>query len=232
MPTIGIQLTEYIGTGSTLVLWLTQAGVVTNTGGDTLTEVSNGYFTATVAESLSGNHDVYVTISGSAIWGDGVLYDGQTVVDRIAAGAALGGDATEAKQDLILSKFTGGQVSIQTPVVSNSKIELIEGDAYDGTRWPLLTWTTEKDYTGFTIRLLIWRWNELSQRQTDMLNAAGVVVSSTSITVSTVANFDAPLIHKGGNPFEKLRFALVATSDSEDQTIVKGDCYVYQRSDE
>lgn len=87
MATIGIQLDEYIGTADTLVIWLSQAGALLNAGGDTLAEVGNGYFTATVAETLSGDYAVRVTVGGANVWVGGVLYSGETIVDRAATTA-------------------------------------------------------------------------------------------------------------------------------------------------
>jgi hypothetical protein len=54
-----------IFTGLTLTLWVYQDGVLINTGGDSLTEIGNGHFQATVAESLSGTYTAQIQNTSS-----------------------------------------------------------------------------------------------------------------------------------------------------------------------
>jgi hypothetical protein len=76
-----------IFTGLTLTLWVYQDGVLINTGGDSLTEIGNGHFQATVAESLSGTYTAQIqNASGQVIaYGDvdsTGLYVGRLDSDR------------------------------------------------------------------------------------------------------------------------------------------------------
>ena len=125
---------------------------------------------------------------------------------------------------------TGNQVTTSNPVIKESTIELDHGDKYDGTRRDKLTWTVTKDYTGGpTVELRIWRDNS-DGTQTTMKTAAGTVDSSVQLSVSMTATFDAALALTGGCPlFEKLRFALVVIESDDEETVAKGDCYVYER---
>lgn len=82
MPTIAIHAPELSGeSGLTLELW-TLAGVLTNTGGDSLTEspASSGRFVATVAETISETHHARVKDSLSVVVRDGWLPRGATIV--------------------------------------------------------------------------------------------------------------------------------------------------------
>ncbi len=82
MPTIVVHAIELSGqTGMTLELY-TLAGVITNTGGDALTEspASSGRFTATVAETISETHYAVVKLSSGAAARDGWLPMAATIV--------------------------------------------------------------------------------------------------------------------------------------------------------
>lgn len=75
MATVGIQLDEWSGfTGLSIELREFGSGTVVNTGGDSLTEDgSTGYFTGTIAESLTGLHNVSIKRSGAVIWTGGLV---------------------------------------------------------------------------------------------------------------------------------------------------------------
>ena len=82
MPTIVVQAAELSGlTGMTLDL-RTLAGVLTNTGSDTLTEdpASSGRFTATVAEAITETHYAVVKLSSGVVARDGWLPMAATIV--------------------------------------------------------------------------------------------------------------------------------------------------------
>ena len=82
MPTIVVHAGELTGlTGMTLEL-RTLAGVITNTGGDALTEspASSGRFTATVAETISETHYAVVKLSSGVTARDGWLPRGATMI--------------------------------------------------------------------------------------------------------------------------------------------------------
>ena len=82
MPTIVVHAAELSGlTGMTLDL-RTLAGVLTNTGSDTLTEdpASSGRFTATVAEAITETHYAVVKLSSGVTARDGWLPRGATMI--------------------------------------------------------------------------------------------------------------------------------------------------------
>ncbi len=80
MATVGVQLDLAQGSGSTFLLYLYNQGTLLNVGGDALTEVSNGYFTAAVAESLVStiSYEARVTKDG-AIFYTGWLLPGRSL---------------------------------------------------------------------------------------------------------------------------------------------------------
>ena len=80
MATFRLRANELAGlTGLSVQLYADGASSIANgAGGDTLTEESTGWFTATVAESLSGRHEYYVYRSGSPIYSGFVVCTGST----------------------------------------------------------------------------------------------------------------------------------------------------------
>ena len=84
MPTtIGVQLTPYAGTATTMTIELLAAGVLLNTGGSTLTEGTNGYFTASITQDLVTGYNAIIKSNGVSV-AEGYLHLGQTVVDSEA----------------------------------------------------------------------------------------------------------------------------------------------------
>ena len=112
-------------------------------------------------------------------------------------------------------------------VPETTTIQLIEGDTYDGTSSPKLTWTVAKDYTGQTIKLTITSCGIA----TTHLTATGAVDSATSVSVSLDAVFSPAITYDDGClPTAKLTFQLVAIDgDADEETIARGYCYVYKR---
>ena len=196
MAIIKIQLGRFIGTTETLILWLHLNGGVLNPGGDVLTEIGHGEFQADVAETrAAANYGVYVTnIAEQIIWGDGVLYFGATTVDQIPAVSVniTGGDAREAKQDQILAKLTR-PVKIHTNPPRPDHIDLIRGDAYDGsgvgTSHPKLSWDFGKDITGKPFTFTIRRKNDTTDIEPLLaINGIGAGQLAQPVLTSTDTN--------------------------------------------
>jgi hypothetical protein len=107
------------------------------------------------------------------------------------APSGTGGDATEAKQDQIISLIQGSEVlTVATPNV-NGNLVLTQGDTYDGATGsnPKATWTVTTNYTdGWAVRLTI-----RDKDDAVIYTNTGTVDSATSvsvpITVPTVSPF-------------------------------------------
>ena len=81
MPTtLYASLRVYASDPTELTIKLFTAGTLLNTGGDTLTHIGNGYFSASVAETIADiDYDVVFEKDSVGV-ADSVLYAGQTVV--------------------------------------------------------------------------------------------------------------------------------------------------------
>lgn len=84
MPTVALQLHEYDG-ATNLTLFLHSESdasfAVANGGGDAMTPGSNGGFTATVAENLSGVYNVVIKQGSTVVASGGkVRFDGSATV--------------------------------------------------------------------------------------------------------------------------------------------------------
>lgn len=97
MAVVGINLPLHIGVAGTYLLYLRSAGVLLNTGGDTLTESAGGYFTGTVAEAfIDDAYSAIVTFNGTPIYsgwlvpGQSLIVDSPATVAQIAEAAGVG----------------------------------------------------------------------------------------------------------------------------------------------
>jgi hypothetical protein len=115
MATVKVDLPNY--TGLTLTLWVYQDGVLINTGGDSLTEISNGHFQATVAESLSGTYTAHIQNTSSQVIAYGDFDSTSLYVGRLTTS-----DATAANQTTIISDIAGIDTDVQTVLTNQSTI--------------------------------------------------------------------------------------------------------------
>jgi hypothetical protein len=101
-----------------------------------------------------------------------------------------GADATEAKQDQIISLIQGSEVlTVATPNV-NGNLVLTQGDTYDGTTGgnAKATWTVSTDYrTDWAVRLTI-----RDKDDAVVYTNAGTVDSATSVSVAIVVPTVSP----------------------------------------
>lgn len=109
MATISVQLSLFSGeTG--LTLWLYNAGVLLNTGGDTLTETgSTGFFSATVAEAITSSLTAVVKQDGNAVY-DGFLIEGQTQIDLpvyLLQPSPVAGNTPQRTEETTIRTFSG-----------------------------------------------------------------------------------------------------------------------------
>jgi hypothetical protein len=138
------------------------------------------------------------------------------------APSGTGGDATEAKQDQIISLIQGSEVlTVATPNV-NGNLVLTQGDTYDGTTGgnAKATWTVSTDYrTGWAVRLTI-----RDKDDAVVYTNTGTVDSATSvsvpITVPTVSPFTGcPGVWQG-------KYDVQLTKSGSIKTIAIGVVYV------
>lgn len=78
MTTIGVQLSLFGGVDAAFLVYLYNKGVLINEGGDTLTEVSNGYFEAEVEETLSQSISYEAVITKD----DVIIYNGWLLLSK------------------------------------------------------------------------------------------------------------------------------------------------------
>jgi hypothetical protein len=106
------------------------------------------------------------------------------------APSGTGGDATEAKQDQIISLIQGSEVlTVATPNV-NGNLVLTQGDTYDGTTGgnAKATWTVSTDYrSGWAVRLTI-----RDKDDAVVYTNTGTVDSATSVSVAIVVPTVSP----------------------------------------
>lgn len=142
MATISLQ-SNWLDPLLTNTLFLIQDGVIINTGGDVLVHVSNGYYTTTVTETLTGDHDAVVFESGVAVL-ESTLYAGETRV-----GKEPFTDIKTVLDDILVA------ISIVETLPVNqtdaTHLILVRGDAYDDVSRPKLSWDVGQDVTGNTI---------------------------------------------------------------------------------
>jgi len=112
-----------------------------------------------------------------------------TALSQAPAGGG-GGDATEAKQDQIISLIQGSEVlTVATPNV-NGNLVLTQGDTYNGVTGsnPKATWTVTTDYTeGWAVRLTI-----RDKDDAVIYTNTGTVDSATSVSVPIVVPTVSP----------------------------------------
>lgn len=90
MAVVGINLPLHAGVAGTYLIYLRSAGVLLNTGGDTLTESAGGYFTGTVAESFVADaYSALVTFNGTPIYSGWLEPSQSLIVDLPTLASAL-----------------------------------------------------------------------------------------------------------------------------------------------
>lgn len=131
----------------------------------------------------------------------------------------------------VFGQLTGTTITGTNPVISSTTIELQENDVYNGTASPKLALSVSKDYTAAdSVTLEIWRTGDAGARTT-MKSATATVADATNINVASLdaGTWTSALTLDGCPAFEKLYFAWVADWSGNEETIAKGDCYVYGR---
>jgi hypothetical protein len=198
MATVKVDLPIF--TGLTLTLWVYQDGVLINTGGDSLTEIGNGHFQATVAESLSGTYTAQIQNTSSQVIAYGDFDSTGLYVGRLTD--VTGGDATAANQITIISDIADIDTDVQEMLTNQSTIinniggglpassrsairasgttlSAFVGEEITFTIFPLDALGNEIDPTLFTLRVVIEE-----QDKTDVQVIEDVDLTKTSISYS------------------------------------------------
>jgi len=122
---------------------------------------STGIYRCTFAESsaLTGSHRIVLTDSVAgvsiAVWNAALTGTDLEVVQAAEFVNVTGaGDATAVNQAAILAKITP-ITTVYTPQPTSEIINLIRGDAYDGTSNAKLSWTASKNVQGETVNFTI-----------------------------------------------------------------------------
>lgn len=173
MATFKLRANELSGqTGLSVRLYAEGGSSIANgAGGDSLSETgsSDGQFTATVAETLSGAHDFYVYQSGNAIYYGKVDCTGNTWNADTARESVvvipLTGTVHDRASGTTISLYVGETGSVSIAVVD------ADGDAVD--------------LTGLTLTVVFE-----SRSKTDIVEIADADITVSSSTIS----FDIPAL--------------------------------------
>jgi hypothetical protein len=128
--------------------------------------------------------------------------------------------AEEIVDEIVARGITA--IPVQSGVTSSGNLELIQGDTYNGTAKPLLSFPTSANYTdGWTATLTL-----RDEEDAVIATASGVVVSSTQVTVS----FTTPtgLTFTGCPGVWQGKFDVQMSKSTQRATIARGIAYVYE----
>ena len=133
MTTVGVQLDIAEGSPSAFLLYLYDEGTLINAGGDTLTEVDNGYFEATVAETLTStiSYEARITKDGNLFYTGWLLPGRSLTVDD----PGIGTSELEDKVNSLLSIVQGGDGSFLIELT----IKLANGTVVPDTKTTVTT---------------------------------------------------------------------------------------------
>tara|TARA_R110002020_G_scaffold368536_5_gene580374 strand:- start:9625 stop:10332 length:708 start_codon:yes stop_codon:yes gene_type:complete len=155
---------------------------------------TTGIYRCTFAESsaLTGSHRIVLTDSVAgiaiAVWNAVLTGTDLEVVQAAEFSIVTGaGDATAASQAAILAKITP-ITNIYTSQPKSETLNLIRGDAYDGTSNSKLTWTASKSVHGQTVNFTIRDSKDsivLDQNTTGV--TATATGTSVEVSLSTAA---------------------------------------------
>jgi hypothetical protein len=146
MSTVAAHLPLLTGQSLTLKLYPRTSGSIANgVSGDAMTESGTGYFTATVAESLTGIHRADI-LQGSTVkyqgWVD--MSEAAPVVDELITGVntsilSLPTDTEIAAT--VAAALAGLDVTVVSPVSSKGDVTIVAGDDYGAGTGRYLSFT-------------------------------------------------------------------------------------------
>jgi hypothetical protein len=118
-------------------------------------------------------------------------------------------------------------VGVRATQADDGTLALYEGMTYNGTAHDKLTFSTLKNYAGASaINLVI---HSATDYDTALLTAAGVAATATRVDITTLtATFATQPTYSGNPAVAELRYSVIATYATGNETIATGPCFVYQ----
>ncbi len=189
---------------------------------------ATGIYRCTFSESsaLTGSHRIVLTDSVAgvsiAVWNVVLTGTDLEVIQAAEFANVTGaGDATAASQAAILAKITP-ITTVYTAQPASEIINLIRGDAYDGTSNAKLTWTASKSVHGQTANFTIRDGKDAIILDQDTTGVTATATgSSVEVSLSTAAT---KLLDPAVSMF-KFDVEIQFSADSR-WTIIKGNVYV------
>lgn len=126
--------------------------------------------------------------------------------------------ADEIVDDIVARGITA--IPVQSGVTSSGNLDLIQGDTYDGSAKPLLSFPTSADYTsGWTATLTI-----RDEDDAVVATASGTVASATQVTVSLTT--PTGLTFSGCPGLWQGKFDVQMSKNTQRATIATGTAYI------
>ena len=142
--------------------------------------------------AYSGEFRILVndTLTGYGIATYQVVFEGTD--GEIVQGAEFvnvsGGDASESKQDQIIAAISP-ITTVYTPQHTEDTLTLVRGDAYDGVANNVLTWSSSKDVSGYSVNFSIRDSQDvlILDSSTTGVDTSGSVGNTLSVSLSSAA---------------------------------------------
>lgn len=181
------------------------------------------------ADLLNADVATWATRGLTTIELDGIVYRFTTnALEQAPSGGGGGGDATLANQLTILGLLQEAEINLQAIVADDGTLSLYYNRRYDGTAHAKIPFTVSKDYSSASsVTLKIYTKDDADEVRKSV---TAVVASATSITVTmTATGFDPELEFDGVPLVCELRYDLIATYASGDESIQTGPCFIYKQ---
>lgn len=191
MATVGVHLPLLTGLSLTLKLYPRTSGSIANgASGDALTETGTGYFTATVAETLTGIHRADI-LQGSVLkyqgWVD--MSQASPVVDEYLA-TITAVDALPSNDDLaaeVVAALSAYEVTVQSAVSTDGEVTIVAGDTYGATTERYLSFTITGSLPDLSAATLTFTAKHKRVTGVSIVGTGALVSQSASQTVIRVS---------------------------------------------
>jgi hypothetical protein len=146
----------------------------------------------------------------------------EEIIEDIAGIEGGGGGAGDTAEEIVDEIVARGitAIPVQSGVTSAGNLDLIQGDTYNGTAKPLLSFPASVDYTdGWAATLTIRGADDVV-----VATATGVVASATQVTVSLTA--PTGLVFEGCPGVWQGKFDVEVSKGTQRATIARGVAYI------
>jgi len=195
-----------------------------------------------VIGSVDSPNGYYVTFTPATLpaVGDNYLFTIQYLVSSVTnlleyEGVAVpavssGGDATLDNQEEIIALLATKVINNNSPVSRDGRhVDIIRGDAYNGTHHGKFRWTVDKDYTdGWVMHMRVYLADS-GEEPEPIMEITGAAESATSIAAEALKDDTlwADLTDAEYNKRHVFEVAMV--KDNESETIIpNGTCTLYR----